>query len=332
MIITVSFIIPIYKVEQYLEQCVNSILNQTYRSIEVILVDDGSPDHCPVMCDAFAEKDARVKVLHKPNGGLSDARNAGLQAASGDYVIFVDSDDFWVNTNCLQELMTVVCENLECDFIGFNCSYYYQDSQTYKRWVEYDEVLSVPTDKNAAMCALVASGTMPMSACLKVISRKSLLNMRLTFKKGILSEDVPWFVDLLDGCDKCMFVNQYIYAYRQNVAGSISSHVGERNFISILDIIKTELGKIDARSFTSESKDFLRSFLAYELSILISATRNLPKDKQSAARKELKQLCWLLKYTQNPKVRMVSRVYNVFGYSITEWVLGVYDWYRRKKN
>ena len=89
-----SIIVPIYKVEQYLEKCVYSLLNQTYKNIEIILVDDGSPDNCPQMCDEFGKIDNRVVVLHKQNGGLSDARNHGMEAAQGEYIMFVDSDDY----------------------------------------------------------------------------------------------------------------------------------------------------------------------------------------------------------------------------------------------
>lgn len=331
MIITVSFIIPIYKVEQYLEQCVNSILNQTYRSIEVILVDDGSPDHCPVMCDAFAEKDARVKVLHKPNGGLSDARNAGLQAASGDYVIFVDSDDMWFGKSSLEKLVTHIEKYPECQFYGFNCQYYYPDTNTYKKWVPYGDAVLTPVDGSSAMLSLVASGTLPMSAWLKAINRQWLLTMRITFKLGQIAEDVPWFINLLDKCEKCVFINNYIYAYRQNRADSITASGGERSFYSLLDIVKTELQLIETRSLTAEAKDALRSFLAYEVCIMMAGTCHLPKEKQTAARKELKQLCWLLKYPHNPKVRVVSRLYNVFGYAITERVLRLYNWYRARK-
>ncbi len=90
----VSIIVPIYNVEKYLERCVDSIRNQTYRNLEIILVDDGSPDNCGRMCDAFAGEDPRIRVIHKPNGGLSEARNAGLESATGEYVSFIDSDDF----------------------------------------------------------------------------------------------------------------------------------------------------------------------------------------------------------------------------------------------
>ena len=90
----VSVIIPVYKVEEYLERCVQSVLNQTLKDIEIVLVDDGSPDNCPKMCDEFAKKDSRIKVVHKNNEGLGKARNSGLEVATGEYVAFVDSDDY----------------------------------------------------------------------------------------------------------------------------------------------------------------------------------------------------------------------------------------------
>lgn len=90
----VSVIVPVYKVEKYLDKCVESIVEQTYKNLEIILVDDGSPDNCPSMCDSWAQKDSRIKVIHKENGGVSSARNSALDAAAGDYICFVDSDDF----------------------------------------------------------------------------------------------------------------------------------------------------------------------------------------------------------------------------------------------
>ena len=90
----ISIIVPVYKVEEELERCVQSLVNQTYKNIEIILVDDGSPDRCPLLCDEYAQKDSRVRVIHKKNGGLSDARNVGLQATTGEYVLYIDSDDY----------------------------------------------------------------------------------------------------------------------------------------------------------------------------------------------------------------------------------------------
>ena len=90
----ISVIVPIYKVEKYIHRCIDSIINQTYKNLEIILVDDGSPDSCPRICDEYAKKDKRIKVIHKENGGLSDARNKGVDIATGDYIAFVDSDDY----------------------------------------------------------------------------------------------------------------------------------------------------------------------------------------------------------------------------------------------
>lgn len=108
----ISVIVPIYNVEKYLARCVDSIVNQTYKNLEIILVDDGSPDRCSQMCDDYAEKDRRIKVVHKKNGGLSDARNAGMAVATGEYISFIDSDDLSVKTYDTQDAMSaLIAEN-----------------------------------------------------------------------------------------------------------------------------------------------------------------------------------------------------------------------------
>lgn len=320
----VSFILPIYNVEKYLSECVESILVQTYSDFEILLVDDGSPDNCPALCDEWAKKDSRIKALHKSNGGLSDARNYGLEHAQGDYVVFVDSDDFWVNKDCLENLMNVVDVHPECDFIGFNCSYYYSDTKTFKKWVAYDESLSKPTDKDTVLCSLVASGTFPMSACLKIIKRKSLSEINLHFIKGLLSEDIPWFINLLEGAKKCMFINDYIYAYRQGVVGSISNSFSVRNFNSILRIIDNELQKLEGRTFNEKTKDYIKSFLAYELCICLGGLGQLEKSVRNEYYEKLKPYKWLLKFCQNPKVKKVSILNSLVGFRLTRFFLEFY--------
>lgn len=319
-----SFILPIYNVEQFLDQCVESLIAQTYKNFEIILVDDGSPDNSPQKCDEWSLKDDRIKVLHKVNGGLSDARNAGLSVATGDYIIFVDSDDFWVDKYGLDHLLHLLNENPECDFINFNCLSYYSNINEFQKWGAYNENLCKPISNSDALCSLVASGTVPMSAWMKVLSKKSIQRMNLSFIKGIHAEDIPWFIDLLDGSNNCMFVNQYIYAYRQDRAGSITNSGGEKSFNNLLSILKNELVKIDSRSFSLDAKDALRSFLAYEYCILLAMLGSLDKSIQKEKRKELYDYKWLLKYTMNPKVKKVALVNKLFGISITERVLRIY--------
>lgn len=118
----VSVIVPIYKVEKYLRQCLDSIINQTYKNLEIILVDDGSPDNCPKICDEYARKDDRIKVIHKENGGLSSARNAGLDICKGEYISFIDSDDY-IDSHFFSSLVSKAqSENadiVQCDFVDF---------------------------------------------------------------------------------------------------------------------------------------------------------------------------------------------------------------------
>ena len=115
----ISVIVPVYNVEKYLSRCVDSILNQTFTDFECILVDDGSPDNCGKICDEYAKKDKRVKVIHKQNGGLSDARNTGLDIAGGEYIYFLDSDDY-VEYNLLEKLNDTICVcNAEMIVFGY---------------------------------------------------------------------------------------------------------------------------------------------------------------------------------------------------------------------
>lgn len=111
----ISVIVPVYKVEKYLNECVASIVNQTYKNLEIILVDDGSPDNCPQMCDEWAKKDNRIKVIHKPNGGVSSARNLGIDIAKGEYICFVDSDDYILENYC--ECMTRKIQQYNADIV-----------------------------------------------------------------------------------------------------------------------------------------------------------------------------------------------------------------------
>lgn len=317
----VSFVIPVYKVEQYLDRCVKSIANQTYQDIEIILVDDGSPDTCPVLCDRYAAKDNRIKSVHKKNGGLSDARNYGMKEATGDYLIYVDSDDFWMHDDDLEKLVKIALQNPDIDFIGFNCSYYHSDKDSYSLWPLYDSSLSIPKEKNEAVQLLTKTSSMVMSACMKMMKREFLVKNELHFIKGQLSEDIPWLINLLDSCKKCMFINLNVYAYRQGVTGSITHNIGERNIASLIAIIESELKKIGTRSFNKEAEECIMSFLAYEYCIVLGYLQFLDKNTAQEKYDYLKKFKYLLNYTQDPKVKKVNSVYKILGLKLTTRLL-----------
>ena len=123
----ISIIIPVFRVEKYLDQCIRSVCGQTYANLEIILIDDGSPDKCPGICEQWGEKDRRVKVIHKINGGLSDARNAGMKTATGVYVGFIDSDD-WISPEMYERLLSAM-ESNRCDIACCAVEKFWDDSE-----------------------------------------------------------------------------------------------------------------------------------------------------------------------------------------------------------
>ena len=153
----ISVIVPVYKAEAYLERCVNSIINQTYKNLEIFLVDDGSPDNCGQICDEYAKADSRIRVIHKQNGGQSSARNAALDVMTGDYVGFVDSDD-WIEPSMYERLMSLVQEfgaeisvcGVQCDWSNGKTVFYndeYPACQEVEHWNKIDALRELTLSK-----------------------------------------------------------------------------------------------------------------------------------------------------------------------------------------
>jgi len=323
----ISYIIPCYNVAPFLRQCVESILSQTYSSFEIILVDDGSKDDTPALCDQLALSDSRIQVIHQPNQGLGGARNTGLHQAKGDYIIYLDSDDFWTDNNALQTLISHLSSNI--DVLGFNCSYYYPQSNTYAPWSPFDSTLSTPMPFQTAFPVLSAQGITPMSACLKLIRRQWLIQNELFFHTGILAEDIPWLIHMIDCNPTICFINIYIYAYRQNTTTSITRHSTTNSFNHLLSILNSEYILIPSRHLTPQAHDAVMSFLAYEFCILLALVWDT--NNKYINIQELHKLVHLLHYTQNPKVRLSAILYHIVGLRVTCRMLNLYYHYKLQK-
>ena len=319
----ISVIIPVYKVELYLKQCVESILIQTYSIIEIRLFDDGFPDSCPQICDEYARKDYRIKVIHKSNGGLSDARNVGLNGAVGQYVVFVDSDDYWLNENCLKSLVDEINRTPNIDFICFN-SYSFVNGTIKNDWIAYSDNILNAQDNNSLINSLIKSGTVPMAAWSKIIRRSFLLENRIQFIKGTIAEDVPWFLEILRVAKCFRFVNLYIYVYRKGVSTSITNTFSEKSFDDLFSILRNEILRIHKDFYPKEIQDALLSFMAYEFCILLSQLRLFPKQIRNIKRKDLLNYKWLLNYTLNYKVKYCAIICKMFGFRMLEFILGQY--------
>lgn len=206
---TISVIVPVYKVEPYIRKCVDSILGQTFSDIQVILVDDGSPDQCGKICDEYAKQDNRVEVIHKENGGLSDARNAGIPYAKGEYIIFLDSDDYIEND--MFEYMYTRIKDSGADMA--TCGLY----EVYKDRIETqkEEVDFVCTGEEAFRCIL-RGHTIRGEIWNKLIRKSCIEDLR--FPKGRLYEDIYYTVDLMQRIKKVAVGTKpkYYYLHRED--------------------------------------------------------------------------------------------------------------------
>lgn len=214
----VSVIVPVYNVEKYLQRCVDSILNQTYRNIEVILVDDGSPDGCPAICDEYAKRDTRVVVIHKKNGGLSSARNAGLDSnITGDYVTFVDSDD-WIAEDYFEHGISLL-EQYGSDILQVDYSLA-NNEKIFKREPK-DEEVKILEDKEILQYYLTTTtttGSYSVCRCLFLLK----LTEGIRFRDGKINEDIDWKYKVLKRAKKQVVTNRIMYYYYQS-GNSISS-------------------------------------------------------------------------------------------------------------
>lgn len=204
----ISVIVPIYNVEAYLDRCVRSIVDQTYRNVEIILVDDGSSDGCPAMCDVWAERDARIKVIHKKNGGLSDARNAGMAVAMGDLISFIDSDDS-IEPEFLELLYRAMMES-GAEIAECGVSYVAEDG-TVLRQRNAADVLEM--GKIEALRRLVLEDGIYQTVWNKLYRRDVMGDILFAF--GKYNEDEFWTYRVFDRIEKLAVVQKPLYNYLQ---------------------------------------------------------------------------------------------------------------------
>lgn len=220
----VSIVVAVYNIDKFLPSCINSLIDQTYKDIEIILVDDGSTDNSASICDYYAQKDPRIKVIHKTNGGLSSARNAGIAIASGDFIMLVDGDDYLV-INAAETLMNLI-EKYNVDIIQFN---YHETTKEYSRKINTD-CPSPEIIKNTKVMfeKLYEIGGAAASACTKFYKKK--LFKDLSFLEGIIHEDEYFTTRLLQKCKSIMYIDNNLYSYVMRQNSIVKSNFSPQKF------------------------------------------------------------------------------------------------------
>lgn len=319
-----SIIVPVYQVEKFLPQCVESILSQEFVNFELILVDDGSTDTCPALCDEYAKKDHRVKVIHKNNGGVSSARNSGMDVAKGTYICFVDSDDFWKTKKALLYIFDTLTK-YSYDIVVLKNVNFYEDTQQFNlicdSFCENDFLSSL---YDIRMNELVAKQLYDACVWNKVFRRDLMDRANLFFEDGIIAEDIDWAARLALVAESVTIINEPVYVYRKRRVGSLTTSLKLKNLIDTKGSIERCLRYRELKEKNEQFKRAYYSYVAYRYTIWMAewATVN-DKEKQSLI-SEMKQYDWLLSYDISPKVCLVNKVYKVFGFRLTSLFLKLY--------
>lgn len=318
--VLLSFVLPIYNVEKYLEECVDSILPQMTEDCEIILVDDGAKDSSGAICDRYAERDPRIRVIHKENGGLSSARNAGLLAARGEYVTFVDSDDKIYSESVPKLLEWISAKGGDMCFL--QAEKFFPDGTRYDlgERIRSDGLNARPREE--AIAYLTSRPKYPGSAWAKLYRRSFLLENDCHFPYDRrYSEDLGFIRDCILCAQSFDALEMPFYQYRKNREGSITSRFSLKNFNDLALFVSESCEVLTVQKADDPVSKMLMSFVSYEYAILLLLYGSLSKEERKAALPRLKEYSWTLRHTNSKKGRVISLICKLFGVRFTAFVI-----------
>ncbi len=320
----VSIIIPIYNVEKYLRQCIDSVINQHLKDFELILEDDGSPDNSPAICDEYAEKHPQIKVIHKPNGGASTARNAGIRTAQGEYLMFMDSDDWWNPEISVSNILSEVKQNPSIEMFLFTSYDYVEGKGLFKR-KEHENLKNIRTDTiHHYYQDLINNGNLEVSASTKIIKKQFIYDNNLFFREGIFSEDSEWMLRILRKLSKVKILDIPLYICKIDRQESVTHTIKAKNIKDQLTIVNNSLDYYKNDSTNRSLKELELCFASYLWFSALGLSSKLSKKD----RKEVKQLFLDTKevcsYSNSKKTKLCNTVLKIMGFNLTTSILGFY--------
>lgn len=277
----ISVIIPVYNVEKYLNRCVESVIKQTYDNMEIVLVDDGSPDKCSVLCDAWAKKDERITVIHKENGGLSSARNAGLEIINGQYIMFVDSDD-WLELDAIEYLYNLI-NKYDADFSMAEMQRV--SNKTKSKKVSNERISLLSNIEFINKFYKIGTQENVQYACAKLYKRDIFEKIR--FPIGLTAEDIPTTFQVALKANRIACSNRVIYNYFINDQSITGTIFGEKTFdlIKVWDLV-CKYAEVYGNDYITYYARFNRSRI--EFSILMRMAVDISKTDKQKYEKDIK--------------------------------------------
>lgn len=316
-----SIIVPIYQVEEYLKACVDSILKQRFRDFELILVDDGSKDACPVICDRYAEQDERIRVIHQANAGLSVARNAGFSLASGQYVLFIDADDMIASDLFLDKLFAK-CQESHSDVVWFGYRKYYSPDRLGPEICRYPSRLA-EWEQEKALQLLLETGMYNGAAWTKAVRRALLVRSGLVFRPDMLSEDLNWSLALMCHSRKMDALPESIVLYRQR-PGSLSHRPPLKSLQDNLWILETWPVRLKESDLPLSHQRVLLSVLAHYWANMLILYSYYPSSVAATCKNRVRSLLYLRNYARDRRSRTLAALSRILGLRMTTGLLRLY--------
>lgn len=301
-----SIIIPAYNSELYLARCINSILIQNYKDFELILVDDGSNDTCPQICDEYAAKDNRVKVIHQQNAGQAAARNTGLAVAKGDYIVYVDSDDFFIDGDVLQKIADASKTNPDIIHYKF-VEWFESDGHIADCYFDYN-VSTVGRTLAEIYCDLIDKDAYYNSAWSKAIKRDILQENGIRFHEGIVGEDNEWYYHVVLAAKSLVLLDEPLYVYRRR-QGSTTTTANRKHLLDQLFVLDKWEAKLQEHNGVEANVVWGSLAKQYCSALIIYAGLDNVKDLLP----RIIQKKYLLKYSRNKRVVIFRWLLFFFG-------------------
>ena len=307
--ISFSVVIPIYNTEKWLDRCIESVIKQDYANFEVILVDDGSTDDSAQKCDEWCAKDERIFCIHKKNGGVAAARNTGIDMATGEYIAFLDSDDYWEQSDVFENLSIVISQNVGCDFVLVGVDTYTKDGKYVKSFMPK----ACCGDKMQMCDIILRKYNYVSSPCIKIVRREIIPEKKLYFIPGLLCEDIEWSGRLIVECGSFAVYPHSFYHRMYGREGALTGSVTCRNVEDILHSIELGIETIDSKFDLKERKIFYQ-YWAYQFAMMLfiaSGFRNKSEIKDMYPK--IKKYGYLLSYSASAKVVATRIAYKILG-------------------
>lgn len=325
----ISIIIPVYNVEKYLKDCIDSILMQSMQDYEIILVDDGSTDRSGAICDEYASKKENIFAYHKENGGPSDARNLGISKANGEYIVFVDSDDYFDDCKIFEKIINAT-QNGELDIVAYCIKFYDAISGRLQEKQYYDQCINDIPTLDEQLRYIISHDQMVISSCGYAVKREFILKNDLLFEKGIYDEDTERTMRIFSCKPSIIYINEPAYCTRRGRPGSASNSTKNKSIKDLLYVIKKHAGNF--RDSSDLCQKVLLNFLSYKYCVLCGIVVCADgKDFYNEIVNAIVEYKWMLDYDLSPKVKKVKKLSKIVGIKSTVRILGFYLNHRRKK-